>query len=296
MDIRQLKYFLTIVEEEQITGAAKKLHISQPPLSQQLKLLEEELGIKLIERGSRRIKLTEAGELLRIKAEQILELTDSTIKELNDFNKGLVGTLKIGAVSSSGATLLPDRIQKFNEKYPGIKFEIWESNTYKVLELINSGVIEIGIVRTPFNIENYNSICLHKEPMVAAYAKDIFGDKAEKSIPLGELMNFPLIIYRRFEKLIFQCFHNIGLEPNILCKTDDARTTLLWAASGIGTAIVPRSAIELIPGANLSYKEIDEPSLITQIAAIWMKNGYLSSSAKHFLETFKHEVCSGHID
>ena len=90
MNIRQLKYFLTIAEEEQITSAAKKLNISQPPLSQQLKLLEDEFGVKLLERGSRKIHLTDAGRLLRNKAEQILELTDATYKELRDFNKGIL--------------------------------------------------------------------------------------------------------------------------------------------------------------------------------------------------------------
>lgn len=287
MDIRQLKYFLAIAEQGQITSAAKRLNMAQPPLSQQLKLLEDELGVKLVERGSRKIELTDAGQILRNRAEQILELTDATIKELRDFNSGVQGTLSIGAVSSSGATLLPDRIYRFHKNYPDINFEVWEGNTYRILDILNSGIIEIGIVRTPFNIQSFESICLPKEPMIAAINSDLYWDEHKECISLSELSNKPLIIYRRFEKLITEAFEKAGFEPNILCKTDDARSTLLWADSGIGIAIVPKVALKLINSTNLRYKRIDEPSLETQIAAIWMKNRYLSTAARHFLECFE---------
>lgn len=287
MDIRQLRYFLALAEEEQITGASKKLHMSQPPLSIQLKQLESELGVTLFERGSRKIQLTEAGELLRNKAEQILKLTEATEKELKDFNNGMVGTLSIGAVSTSGSALLPDRIKIFHKKYPNVKFEIWEGNTFRILEILNSGVIELGIVRTPFNMDNFNSICLEKEPMVAAYTDD-FADMPDK-IDLSQLTHKPLIIYKRFESLLDDTFHNKGVTPDIICKTEDSRTALLWADSGIGMAIVPKSAVKLIRSSKIRYAEIDEPSLITQIAAIWMKNRYLSTAAKNLLKTFINE-------
>lgn len=286
MDIRQLKYFLAIAEEEQITGAAKKLNMAQPPLSQQLKLLEDELGVKLVERGSRKLQLTEAGQLLRNRAEQILEITETTTKELKDFNEGISGTLTIGAVSSSGATLLPEPVSSFRKNYPGINFEIWEGNTYRILEILNNGVIEIGIVRTPFNIENFESIRLPSEPMVAVYSSNFQWKNNKTSIALNELESKPLILYRRFEKLIKECCSNAGFEPAILCKNDDARTTLLWAEAGMGIAIVPRGALKLFANSNLKYKEINEPSLETQIAAIWIKGRYLSTAAKHFLESF----------
>lgn len=286
MDIKQLKYFLAIAEEEQITGASKKLNKAQPPLSQQLKNLEDELGVKLVERGSRKIKLTEAGQILRNRAEQILELTEATFKELKDFNSGLQGTLSIGTVSSSGATLLPQRISNFNEKYPGINFEIWEGNTYKILEILNSGVIEIGIVRTPFSVENIEALYLTPEPMVAVMNSKLYWNEDKNYIYLTELKDRPLIIYRRFEKIILDACKEKDFEPNIFCKNDDARTTLLWADAGMGIGIVPKSAVALIKSSSLKYKEIKEPSLETQIAAIWMKNRYISTAAKHFLENF----------
>ena len=104
MDIRQLIYFATIVEEGSISAAAKKLHLSQPPLSYQLKLLEEELHLQLLQRGARGVQLTEAGKVLYKRAQGILELTERTQKELQAMAGGFAGTLHIGTVSSSGAS------------------------------------------------------------------------------------------------------------------------------------------------------------------------------------------------
>lgn len=286
MDIRQLRYFITIAEEGNITKAARRLHIAQPPLSQQLKLLEEELGVKLVERGSRKIQLTDAGKILRHRAEQVVELVDSTVKELKDFNEGLQGTLSVGTVPSSGSTLLPERIYNFHESYPGVTFQIWEGDTYRILDLLNNGVIEIGIVRTPINSEFFEIIYLPDEPMVVATRGDMYWGEEKKSICLKELKDKPLIIDRRFEKMVVDSCEKSGFQPKILCKSDDARSILLWADTGIGVAIVPKAAMGLIPSTNLKYKEINESSLETQTAIIWMKNRYLSSAAKHFLETF----------
>lgn len=287
MDIKQLKYFMAIAEEEQITGAAKKLHIAQPPLSYQLKSLEEELGVKLVERGSRKLQLTDAGRNLYSRAEQIIELTKTTEKELKDYKHGVQGTLCIGTVSSSGTSLLPERINKFHKLYPGINFEIWEGNTFKVIEMLNHGIIEIGIVRTPFNFENYEAIFLESEPMVAVVSADYDFCFEQESISVSELEEKPLIIYRRFEKHILAACHESGFEPKIFCKNDDARTTLLWADSGLGVAIVPESAVRLIGSSNLKYAAIKEASLETKIAAITMKNRYLSSAAHKFLQEFR---------
>ncbi|GAA0076069.1 LysR family transcriptional regulator [Clostridium sp. CTA-5] len=285
MDIKQLKYFYVIAEEGQITSAAKKLHIAQPPLSYQLKSLENELGVKLVERGNRNIKLTDAGVILYKRAKQILSLTKSTEDELKDFKQGIHGTLSIGTVSSSGASLLDSRLSIFHDKYPFINFEIHEGNTYELLEALNKGIIEMAIVRTPFNNSGINSVLLQKEPMVAAMVKDLSWTN-RKIIDITELKNKPLIFYRRFERLIFKVCEDSNFQPTVFCKNDDARTSLLWANSGLGIAIVPKSAIKLIGSSDIIFKEIDNEELSTQIAIIWSKTGYLSSAGKNFLNIF----------
>lgn len=174
MDLRQLAYFLAIAEEGNITRASARLHMAQPPLSQQLKLLEEEFGVVLIERNTRKIQITDAGRLLQNRAKQILELTEKTAKELKDLKEGLQGTLSIGTIASAGETLLPLKIQSFHEKYPGVEFHIRESGTFEILELIKGGVVEIGVIRTPFIQDTFEHINLPDEPMVAGALGDLF--------------------------------------------------------------------------------------------------------------------------
>ncbi|MDP4178403.1 MAG: LysR family transcriptional regulator [Bacillota bacterium] len=286
MDIRQLKYFYTIAEEGQITLAAKKLNMAQPPLSQQLKLLEDELGVKLFERGARQVKLTSEGKILMNRAHQILELSNSVVKEINDFSKGLKGTLSIGTVSSSGAVLLNERMSEFHKDHSDIIFEIYEGNTFKLIDLLNKGIIEVGIVRTPFNALNFECKYVKPEPMIAAVPKEFNWNSEKADISINELKNKQLIIYRRFEQLIYEtCIEN-GFEPLVFCKNDDARTTLLWANAGLGIAIVPKSVFELAANNNLSYKEIKSEKLITKIAAIWVKDRYISPIAIKFIESF----------
>jgi DNA-binding transcriptional LysR family regulator len=286
MDIRQLKYFYTIAEEGQITSAAKKLNMAQPPLSQQLKLLEDELGVKLMERGARHIKLTNEGKILMNRARQILELSNSAVKEIHDVSKGLKGTLSIGTVSSSGAILLNERISEFHRKHSGIKFEIYEGNTFTLIDLLNIGIIEVGIVRTPFNALNFQCKFAKPEPMIAAIPKGYHWNPAQDTIAVSELKNKPLIIYRRFEQLIYETCMEHGFEPEVFCKNEDARTTILWANAGLGIAIVPKSAFQLATNSNLIYKEIESKKLRTQIAAIWVKDRYISSLAMKFIESF----------
>jgi DNA-binding transcriptional LysR family regulator len=290
MDVRQLRYFLAIAEEGNISKAAERQHIAQPPLSRQLKLLEEELGVTLAERSTRKIQITDAGRILQHRAKQILELMDTTVQELKDFNEGLLGTLSIGAIASCVDTLLPARILGFHQKYPGINFQIRECSTDEILELIKSGVIEIGIIRSPFNLGQYESICLPEEPMVAAVSNASYWDRHGQHMQLDELANKPLLVHRRYERMILDACQQAGFEPRILCKIDDTKSILTWAHTGMGIAIIPKDWIDLAPGMTLEYREIDELSLKTRTAIIWLKNRRLSSAARHFVEIFEAEL------
>jgi len=287
MDIRKLQYFLAVAEEGQITKAAKRLHMAQPPLSQQLKLLETELGVRLIERsGSRKIKLTAAGQTLRIRAEQMMELSKKTVKELKDIEEGTQGTLPVGITASWDATFLPKKINTFHEQYPGVTFQIWEGDANKIEELLRSGVVEIGITRIPADIENYETVTLPDEPIVAAFSPQEACVVPSDSVRLVELADKPLIICYKHEALL-NYYREVGLEPKILCRHTDVRSMLAWAVAGLGIAIVPKSATNFIPSNNLIFKEIIEPPFRTKPAAvIWMRNRYLSAAARHFIDIF----------
>jgi len=286
MDIKQLIYFLTIAEEGNISKAAERLHMAQPPLSQQLKLLEEELGVILFERNTRRMKITDAGQLLQSRAQQIIELMEKTSKELNDLKEGSQGVLSIGTISSAGETLVPIVVQDFHKAYPGVDFRIKESSTFEILELVKRGVVEVGVIRTPFNLETFDYISLPEEPMMAA-AMDSLLDMNKTSMNLDELKGKPLLFHNRYANNIEEACRKSGFEPKVKCRIDDTRTMLNWASSGMGIALIPRDMMTLLPDSNLRFIEIKDQTLATKIIIIWKKNHYLSTPARHFLEFFK---------
>ena len=291
MDIRQLLYFTTIAEEGSISAAAKKLHLSQPPLSYQMKLLEEELHLPLIERSARGIALTEAGRVLYKRAQGILELSELTRKEMLAMASGFTGTLHIGTVSSSGASLLGWRIPAFHQKYPQIGFAIHEGNTIELMEMLESGLIELAIVRTPFHSDQLNCLYLSPEPMIAAGAASFFpaGMPSGQPISLELLGHAPVILYRRFEKILLSLCEQKGITPQVFCIADDARTTLMWAEAGLGVAVVPQSAYRIMPHHNMVYGELSEEDLHTRIAAVCKKGCSLSWAAQQFLEIFAQQ-------
>ncbi|AOR23664.1 LysR family transcriptional regulator [Clostridium taeniosporum] len=297
MDIRQLKYFLTIAEEGHITAAAKKLNISQPPLSKQLKLLEEELGVTLFNRTSRSLELTEAGILLQSKSSQLLKLYKSTLNEMKNFNNGIAGTLGIGTVYSSGIKVLPEKIKEFCNKYPKINYEIYEGNSFKIIELLNNGIIDIGFVREPFNLSLYNSFIVkdnlktNLNDYFVTIAKPEFYNNAEKdTILLKELKNKPLIINRRYDEIIKNVCNKAGFEPQIICKNDDIITALSWAEAGIGISILPLTASNILPNINLKMKKIIEPSIQSYLRLIWPKNKPLSNISRNFIDIFDKNI------
>lgn len=289
MNIKQLQYFVTIVESGTITAAARKLGISQPPLSAQMKLLEEELGVTLMERGARQVRLTDAGRILYRRAIAIVELTDTTLKELTDFRTGNAGILRLGTVSSCGIGLLKSKMAAFRQKFPDVRFEIYEGNTLDLADKIQNGVIDLAIVRAPFRSEEFSCIFLEEEPMVAVGEEHFFAKLPWDSATLSDLAGLPLICYRRWESLIRASFEEEGVRPDIYCLNDDARTSLMWAAAGLGVAIVPRSICSAVSRNGMVYKKIREKGMYTRMAAIRKKGGYCSPLMQEFLMIFSQQ-------
>lgn len=298
MDIRQLKYFLAIAEEGKITAAAKRLNMSQPPLSQQLKLLEDELGVTLFNRNSRNLELTEAGSILQNKAEQLIELFESTVNEFKNLNKGIEGTLNIGTVSSSGVTILPNKIKEFHKKYNNIIFQVWEGNSFRIIELLKNGIIDVGFVRDSFNVNFYNSISVKDNlgsninDYFVAVANPILYDSEDRSdtISIKALKDKPLIINRRYDEIIKNVCANQGFEPNIICKNDDTMSALSWAKAGIGIALLPLTAANINSYEDLVIRKVVEPSIETHLKLIWSKNKYLSTIAHNFIKMFNENI------
>ena len=283
MNLKQMEYFITIVNEGSISAAAKSLHISQPPLSTQMKLLEEELGVTLFQRGSRSIILTEAGKLFYDRAQGILDMTGAARQELEQMGRGLHGALRLGMISSVETEAIINRITAFRTQHPGVNFCIYEVNTYQLMDKLNTGLIEAAIVRTPFPEESYDCLYLAEEPMMAVGMAKHFPDPHADSISLGQLAACPLIIYRRWENVLNHMLpHN---RQDYLCVNDDARTSLSWADTGIGIAITPASIARCTrPGMLL--KPITTPGFSSHITLIRRKHGTMSAICRDFITYF----------
>ncbi|GAA3636579.1 LysR family transcriptional regulator [Lactobacillus hamsteri] len=267
MNLKQLRYFLTVAEEKQITAAAKRLFIAQPPLSYQLKQLEKELGVKLFQRTAHGIELTDAGNELQAYAEEILSLAKMAQDQVQKTAKGELGTIKIGSASSSVGELPSDKFTQLTKFYPDITFDVYEENTFGVLEKLHNGTIDLGIVRTPFNRNGIASKTITNERMTVVTTNKSFLEK--EAVKLKDLDDQPLIIYRRFEDIFNKSFAHQGIKPFYAVKCDDSRTAILWAQKGMGLALVPESIANLY--AKNQFVPIKHASWQTHLQLVWRK-------------------------
>ena len=282
MEIKQLRNFVKIVEEGNITRAAQKLNMSQPPLSTQMHQLEMELNCVLFQRGSRNIILTDAGAILYEKAKTILILSDQIPENINSLETA-ASVLHLGIISSVSNYLPDSIIPSYIQKHPNISYRIYEKNTYQLIDDIFSNIVDMAIVRTPFQNTGLTCYPIKNNLMYAVGKKHFFDNILSESVDLKDLSNSPLIIYRRWEDILRKHFLSYTIAPQFQCINDDARTTLYWAEAGLGIGIVPESIITKTKGSDIVLKPIKDSSLASEITLIHLKGKALSSAAKAFI-------------
>jgi len=294
MEIKAMQEFCAIVEEGNISQAATRLALAQPALSKQMKKLEASLGVQLFERGSRRIRLTEAGRLLYERVQQILVMVDGTVQEIEAIGSGVAGSLTLGTVTTSGAILLPDLVKEFHRLYPKVTFQLWEGDGTHVLELLDNRVVEIGITRSQVDPKMYESITLPNEPLVMVMNKDlcICGENPD-SVSLQELEGKPLIIPLRWKSLFLSQCRQAGLAPQIVCVSDGISQNIFWTKMGIGMTLVPQSMEHLLADEKLVYKKVIGAEILTLTVIAWLKNRTLSTGAQKFLQLLREMFANG---
>jgi len=287
MDIKDMRAFYAIVEEGNISHAAQRLDIAQPALSRQMKRLESSLGVQLFERGSRRIRLTDAGRVMYTRVEHILGMVDGTVREITEIGSGIAGSVRLGTITTSGALLLPELISEFHSRYPNVTYQIWEAEGARILELLDNRVIEIGITRTQVDSKVYESIVLPNEPLVLIMNKEQEIGADSTKVELSELRDQPIIVPLRWQSVFIANCRKLGFEPKIICVSDSIVQDLLLAKMGMGMALLPVSSKTLLTDGNLIYKKLVEPEMSTHTVIAWLKNRTLSSSAEHLIELFR---------
>ena len=287
MEIKDMRAFYAIVEEGNISHAAQRLDIAQPALSRQMKRLETSRGVQLFERGSRRIRLTDAGRVLYSRVEHILGMVDGTVREITEIGSGIAGSIQLGTITTSGALLLPELISEFHRRYPQVTYQIWEAEGARILELLDNRVIEIAITRTQVDSKVYESIVLPNEPLVVVMNKDQVIGAFDSEVRMEELRDMPIIIPLRWQSLFIANCRKLGFDPHILCVSDSIVQDLLLVKRGMGAAILPVSSRTLLTDGNLHYKKLVSPEMSTHTVIAWLKNRTLSSSSEHFIKLFR---------
>ena len=275
MELRQLEYFREIASTGSINEAARHLNMSQPPLSYQIRQLENELNVKLFDRTSKGVTLTEAGKLLYDRSGNLLEYARSTELEVSKTGKKRI--LRIGLTPSTVDTIMP-YISQFSKKNPDVNFEVHDGITYSLYQYLLDGIIDISVARTPLRLDEVSYTELCSEPMIAVSAPE----NTASSLKLADLLHRPLILYRIYEELIMNTFHAQNMNPDIFCVCDDPRGAMLWAKENLATAIFPQSMASLCDG--LCIQELDEPDLVTKILLIWAKGKKPVPLVQEFLD------------
>ena len=278
MELRQLEYFREIANTGSINEAARKLNMSQPPLSYQIRQLENELNVQLFERTHKGVILTAAGKLLYDRAASLLDYARSTELEVSQTGKKRV--LRIGITPTTVGTVMPF-IAEFSKKNPDVNFEVHDGITYTLYDYLQEGIIDISVVRTPLRLDEVEFAILHEEPMIAV-SNSAMSENTTASLTLTDLLHKPLILYRRYEKLIMDAFHTQNLVPEVFCLCDDARGASLWVKEGLATAIFPQSMQPLCEG--LTCQVLDEVDLMTKILLIWKKERKPSALVQEFMK------------
>ncbi len=279
MDVKQLNYFLTIAQEGSISAAARKLYMSQPPLSAQMKLLEEELGCSLFVRGSKNITLTEEGKILYQRAESILNQIKSTTLEIKEASRFEV--IRIGVISSI-VEEVSKLLSAFHLENDKVIYEITEANTYRLLELLKDGTISVAFVREPYPNGGFKQIKLFEDKLVAV------GKNLPETLDLTYLSEKPLVLYRRWIEVIREQFDSIDIPFDYICLNDDARTTISLVKNGLGIGLVPLSSVS--DNTELQVRNVIDSTVATSVNMVYLPNSYKTVSCSKLIKYIEEKV------
>lgn len=291
MDIRVLQYFLAVAREESITKAAETLRMTQPPLSRQLKDLEEELGKQLLIRGSKKVTLTEDGMLLRKRAEELVDLMEKTKAELTSSNENINGDIYIGCGETESISFLAQAAQELQKKHPLIHYHIYSGDEERVMERLDKGLIDFGLLVGASDISKYDYIKLPQ--------KDLWGVLMRKDSPLAEKENIcaedlwdkPLIVSHQTSTNteMFRWLKSDISKLNIVTTYDLVYNAAQFVKKGFGYVIALDKLINTTGDSNLCFRPL-YPALEAELCIVWKKYQVLSRASNTFLQQLQQKM------
>jgi LysR family transcriptional regulator, benzoate and cis,cis-muconate-responsive activator of ben and cat genes len=268
VELRHLRYFVAVADELNFRRAAARLRISQPPLSQQIRRLEDELGAPLFLRTRRRVELTDAGRALLEHARPLIEQVERLPAIVTGAARGETGTLILGFVASSSYALLPTLLRAFRAERPGVEVRLRELSSARQLSALASRSIDVGLLRPPVLDETIATVHLLAEPLVVALPQD-HPLTRKPAIRVRELSAEPFVLFPAalgggFAELVLRLCAGAGFTPRVEQEADELQTIVNLVAAGVGVSLVPSALIELKrPG--ISYRPLAGGRLSLQL-------------------------------
>lgn len=287
MELRVLKYFLMVSREENITKAAQLLHVTQPALSRQLMQLEEELGVKLFERSSHSIVLTNDGMLLKRRAQEIVELAEKTKKELSE-EKELSGELEIGSGEFKSFSFFADIISEFNEKNPNVSFKFYSGNGDLIKSKLERGILDVGLLSDPVDISRYEFIRFPIKEVWGVFVHEDFEIAKKDFVMPEDLIGIPMLMpHRRLvQDEIKNWFGDLFDEINVFAVYDLLYNSAVMVRKKMGVML----SIELESKFDgLKFIPLS-PKREFGSVMVWKKNQVYSAAASAFIEYVKKYI------
>jgi DNA-binding transcriptional LysR family regulator len=272
MELRHLKYFVAVAEEMHFGRAAKRLHIAQPPLSQQIMNLEDELGIKLFDRTRRAIQMTDAGIYFLKEARQLLLHVEQAAETARRIYRGQAGRLMVGFVGSVVHTFLPEGLRLFRERFPDVELVLQELNTAEQINSLHAGSIDIGFLYLDAQDSALASRLLTRAPLMVVLPKK-HALSGRKSLHIRDLAQEPFIANTRSsEPVVLDAFislcHSAGFSPRIAQEAGNVQTVLGLVASGLGACLLP-DFIKNIRRPGVRYIPLSGSPPTVNLAVVW---------------------------
>src|ERR671910_170590 len=289
MELRQLRYFVAVAEESHFGRAAQRLHMSQPPLSMQIKGLEVELGVELLNRSTRRVTLTDAGRTFLERARAILSAVEEAKGAARSAEQGMQGRLEVGFISSASLSLLPPSIRLFRERFGGVELELKELTSAQQIDALYEGGIRVGLVRLPLRAPGIRFEPVLEERLVIALPSGHALGGPDR-VSLETIADLPLIFFTRqlipgFHAQIVELFQRVGAFPKVAQHAVHLQTIVGLVASGVGIAILPASA-ERASREGVVYRALDVPDATSWMGLAWVE-GDESKLVKNFVRTVR---------
>lgn len=295
MDFRSLQYFVTVAEELNFTRAAEKLQMSQPPLSNSIHQLEEELGVQLFVRGKRHLTLTEAGELLLRRSHQILRLSDKTRIDLANLGTSLTGQIGIGMVEGHAPYYIGKWITGFSREHAQVHYDLHNGSGDDMLSQLERGLIDIAVIARPYNHERYEGISIGREPWTVILPMNHpLALREGTAIPLRDLAGVPLFVPSRAsrQQSILRWFADAETEPTIIGSLSNYLDAVALAEAGGAVTIFPATSVgtSTAPNSHIVSKIITEPSKYAEYVLVWKKDEPPRGAALAFTEYVRKAV------